>query len=491
MNLLQQFRTAFSFILIAALCLLLVGCSALQSIPDPLAPLVNSDDEPDQSDAVVQPDEVEVLPSQGGLPDYTGQIAAIGADGNLYLFKAGQEPEQLTDDAIVTSSRFRSLRYAHPSWSRDGWLSYARFDLLDEEKVDIYAIRPGETSAVNLFSVETRQEAFSYGAWSPMPCNDGPHCAHFAYIVSDGQNTTLHLTEVNADMQARDELISPPRNVRMIYFSWSPEGDSMFQHFINERLDTLSVYDVGRPRLGSYTLEETPGVFHAPVWSPVDDRLMFTAVDVQENEVSLRVSDFDEESRFGLPGDERAYLSWSPGGEYIAYASGDTFPLSPITILNLESGEELRLDDLTDIVSFYWSPDGEKLAIIRAETIDGSDVRRRLLNDEGTPIPQPSPIAPEDEPRIRLRWYVIEPATENVTAYNQFIATHQQAYYLQFFDQFAQTDRVWSPDSRYIVYAETNQDFTIPSVKLLDTTQPDAEPITLLHGISANFSFGE
>jgi TolB protein len=55
-------------------------------------------------------------------------------------------------------------------------------------------------------------------------------------------------------------------------------------------------------------------------------------------------------------------------------------------------------------------------------------------------------------------------------------------YVLSFFDQFAQSHRIWSPDSAYLVYSEiTGEDETVLSV--LDIRRPDSTPIIVADGV--------
>jgi hypothetical protein len=54
-------------------------------------------------------------------------------------------------------------------------------------------------------------------------------------------------------------------------------------------------------------------------------------------------------------------------------------------------------------------------------------------------------------------------------------------YLLAFFDQFSQSHQLWSPDSRYIVYAEMI-DGGESLVKILDTTADAFVPFTVAEG---------
>jgi hypothetical protein len=61
-------------------------------------------------------------------------------------------------------------------------------------------------------------------------------------------------------------------------------------------------------------------------------------------------------------------------------------------------------------------------------------------------------------------------------------------YLLAFFDQFSQSHRIWSPDSRYIVYSET-ADGGESLVKILDTLAEPFVPFTVAEGEFGTWSY--
>jgi dipeptidyl aminopeptidase/acylaminoacyl peptidase len=56
---------------------------------------------------------------------------------------------------------------------------------------------------------------------------------------------------------------------------------------------------------------------------------------------------------------------WSPDGKYIAFLSGRDDEKTQIWLLNRLGGEAEKLTDTAqDVDEFYWSPDGQRLALI-------------------------------------------------------------------------------------------------------------------------------
>jgi len=59
----------------------------------------------------------------------------------------------------------------------------------------------------------------------------------------------------------------------------------------------------------------------------------------------------------------------------------------------------------------------------------------------------------------------------------------------QYFEQYAQSHRIWSPDSRYIVYAQEVFGESENEIRLLDTSAPDDQPEMIMNGDFAVFAF--
>ena len=60
------------------------------------------------------------------------------------------------------------------------------------------------------------------------------------------------------------------------------------------------------------------------------------------------------------------------------------------------------------------------------------------------------------------------------------VASRDMVYYLNFFDQFARSHSLWSPDGRYVVYGASDT-LGQPSVLLVDTRNP-GQPIKVATG---------
>ncbi len=96
------------------------------------------------------------------------------------------------------------------------------------------------------------------------------------------------------------------------------------------------------------------------------------------------------------------------------------------------------------VVAFFWSPDGKKVAFLRP---DQSGPANR--SPEAAPLQQ--------EERVWLRWHIWD--GERTYPLARFSPTESFLLdYLRYFDQYAQSSSLWSPDSQTLLYAGTSED---------------------------------
>ena len=132
-----------------------------------------------------------------------------------------------------------------------------------------------------------------------------------------------------------------------------------------------------------------------------------------------------------MEGPNAAFL-WSSDGSHLAVAD-DAQPAlygrSPVLVyrvlrvLDGDSFEEVaRVDQ--HVLAYFWSPDGSRIAFA-------------ALRGRGR----------------GLGWTILDVETGAVEEMVDFIPSPDQMTMFQFFDQYAYSHRLWSPDGRYIVFA--------------------------------------
>lgn len=402
----------------------------------------------------------------------SGRLVVQGQDGNLYILEGDATPIGLTDDAHwPTDKAPTSLQYSDPTWSTTGWLSYVRTSVNDQDQpsLSVIALPPDRLSPVTVLEAES--DSYVYGYWAPAACESGTNCGRLAYLINDNEGIAMHLAEVSADGPVVDDTIlgrSAP-----FFYSWAPDGHAMLWYLQHERLVVFGV-DEGT----STGLPDLPGSFAAPAWSPVDDRLMFARYDgVSSRELRksfITIFAGGEHTDIGTQSDTAIYFEWSPDGETVAWTTGGD-PLDPVVLSQADgSGQNIQID-IENVVAFFWSPDSQQLAIVALEPIGEDETA-----DLGSPL------------SMIFTWWTVDVQTGRTTQRARFFPTQEQFDLFRNFDQYAQSHRVWSPDSRYIVYADLPErgSRTLPgTVRLIDTARPDQEPLVLMEGRQAVFSF--
>ena len=130
-------------------------------------------------------------------------------------------------------------------------------------------------------------------------------------------------------------------------------------------------------------------------------------------------------------GPASAFL-WSPDGSHLAVVD-DVRPVrygnTPILVYRqfrmLDSAtfsERARVEE--NVLAFFWSPDGSKIAIV---TIAGTGGE--------------------------LRWTLLDVETGSSIRLADFTPSRDQLTMFQFFDQYAYSHLLWSPDSRYLIFS--------------------------------------
>lgn len=369
--------------------------------------------------------------------DPFNRILIEGDDGNLYIGSTGSmERFALTNDAS------RRRLYGQATWSPDGsmiaWselrsdgnrLNTSRFDGAGRQSLDLPSLP-------------------FYIAWNP----NGDQLAYLSnWQVIDGPSIALRLVDVREEGNSVATLASG----QPLYFSWSPQGDRLLAHVDNERVE---VYDLEGE---AESLVISRSAFSAPHWSPLGEELVYAVAGERTQRLLLTdlagqplqtLTDFMGHVAFSL----------SPDGERVAYiASDDDAGDSTLGALYVVETGSLRTSEVAEqpVLAFFWSPDGSKLAFLALEAVNR---------------------------RVGMRWYVWD--GESTRPYAAFFPSRVLLRdYLPFFDQYAQSHRLWAPDSSAFVFAGTLENGE-EGVWVQPVDTPDVAPVSLGPGVFATWS---
>lgn len=394
----------------------------------------------------------------------SGRIAYVGTDGNIYtVVPDGTRLEAVTRNQPAGTDRYNAL-----AWSSDGRLAFASST---DEGSTLFTAQSDGTERTRVFSGGPDAAPF-YLYWSP----NGQQLAFLTPSQSD--QLTLWIANGHASDSAQTIAQGSPS-----YFSWASNSQSLLMHIGRPQgapNDThMAIFDPGQSML--VELPDTPGGFQAPAWSPNSRQFLFARQGSQRTSELVLAEGDDRRvlasSRTGMA------FAWSPAGDRIAFATPDPVEAllyGSVVVIDLE-GKERRVVAQGQIMAFFWSPDGKRLAVLNFDP--GSQ------EQQGHTIPVRAGVAPRlQSADMGLAWSVVNLADGTSIDFASFQPTEPFLLLVPYFDQYAQSLSLWSPDGRYLVYADVD-DRSQASIRVLDTLEPLQPARRLAEGTFAAWSW--
>ena len=271
----------------------------------------------------------------------------------------------------------------------------------------IYAAEPGDVGLL-------AQGVIHYPLWSP----DG---THLAFIAASSDGLSLYIDDLSDDPGALHLLDDGP-----LWMSWSDDGAALAvhrgsDHFLVDARDWFQVTELDIAAQG----------YRVPAWKPSANTITVLAGDgvATANVSADGVADAPTPLRDARG--EAAFL-WSPSGSHLAVSDAARRFLYRGAVMSAyrrlaiasesapQSADEIR----QPILAFFWSPDGSRLAYITLSDTEGA-----------------------------LRCIVVDMDSRERRSALDFVPSPEQQTLFQFFDQYAYSHSVWSPDSANLVFA--------------------------------------
>ena len=344
------------------------------------------------------------------------RIAYTGPDGQIRTVA----PDGSDEQRISPDEGF----FTWPTWSPDGRrLAFSGVTGGGEEpRVSLYAFNTvnGQLRELHVRESGIRgivaQGAPHYLIWAP----DG---SHLAFIGNSNRGLTLYLDDLADDVGPLPTLDRGP-----LYLDWSPDSRHLLVHRDLKHL----IVDAEDGRASEIPIDSQGIGYRAPAWRPVEDEITFVSSDTY-GRYWLYTADVDAKGQtlVGTVPSGAAFM-WSADGEFLAVTDPErVLTYRPLQLLVYQrvslfkDGTRRHPTEIKDdVVAFFWSPDSTKLAYVTLTRVPGT-----------------------------MRWNILSVADGERWPLVDFVPSLDQVTVFQFFDQYARSHTLWSPDSKSLVFA--------------------------------------
>jgi TolB protein len=361
-----------------------------------------------------------------------GRIVIVDAAGQLRTMDASGGSEH-TFALSGTTAQF-------PAWSPDG-ARLAAVGLKDDE-AGLYVLDDGESGD----SAQTVPEALYTSAQEP---------PFYLYWSPDGRQVTfltseadgLALRAVPADGSTSGGIV---RRGAPMYWTWTAD-DRMLVHAGGDGPDAY-VGEVSLDGQETRRAAVVPGPFQAPAVSTDGQRRAYV-VSTAEPELDTRstvilIEDGRDGSVRRVAVRGRTALGWGPGESRLAFIAPrerQVLPVGPLDVLETSSTQPRTLLD-DDVVAFFWSPNGSTIAALALTDDRPPQVASRV------PLAPGSKVRPAAGPGGALQLVVLAADDGSILLDRSVLLSETFIrQLLPFFDQYALSHHLWSPDGSALV----------------------------------------
>jgi Tol biopolymer transport system component len=354
-----------------------------------------------------------MLPSRAAWP-----IVVLQNDGNLVLANLEGHTQPLTSAADRPGTV-----YLYPAPAPDG------------NSVASVEVAHGDTTATTSLVVHSlggqRKVLFSEPGSIPFYLSWSPDSRRIAFLVGSAGGFTLHGVDVSDQPSARRITPGEPS-----YFAWSPDSQRLLLHTGGAAPNgKLQIYDWGAEQPQPLGLE--PTLFQTPVW--LQNGQQAVAGIRQNGTTSLSTIDAS-----GAVVGQIAEVSpatvfvMSPDTRHLAYIAFAGPNAGQLHLVRADGTNDHQVGD-EPVVTGFWSPTSELLAFISISGAGGTQ-----------------PAALDQQQTARLRWNTLDLRDGSVRSFEPFEPSAEFLYLLPYFDQYAQSIRLWNRTGTQLLYATTD-----------------------------------
>ncbi len=375
------------------------------------------------------------------------RIAYIDPQGRLATTNLDGETRTLTSDGRV---------FQFPAWAPDGSAQLAAI-----------GAAPGETGVYVVADEEDAEVRTLFADAPPVYLYWTPSADAVSFIANRPGGTFGLYLAPNEDNAATELLYEGAP----FYWRWDESGERVLVH-VNLASADARIGWVSRDNPDA--LDEnaaTPGFFQAPDVSASGDFLAFAEQDaLGDSRLVIEATNAaNATERRELPHEGLVAFAWRPsdtGDDLALIRSPSPSPhyYGPLQLLEADTGNlETLADDV--VLAFFWSPDGRYLAYLTPLSGGGSEnvtETRQLQRVSQT-------LQPVQQAPLLLNLSVYDTDTGDNTLLSTFAPSpFFLVQFLPFFDQYARSHQLWSPQSDAIVLpmldGQTESRVTVVSV---------------------------
>ena len=367
------------------------------------------------------------------------------------------------------------VSYSFPAWSPEGDRIAVVGDDAGTGVVHVFGIGPdGSASGDPTAVYDSGDRPPFYLYWSP----DGTRLT-FLTTEPDGG---IALRVAPADASGPAQLI---RHGAPMYWAWTGSG-RLLVHSGGGTADAF----VGE--IGLDGVPVAPGVagsggFRTPAVT-ADGAYRGYVAPGSGTADEVVVESRDGGGRQAVDVDGAAAIDFSPTASDLAFIAPDApggqdpLPIGPLRVLSATTGI-VRTVLAGPVVAFFWSPDGRTLAALQIGQPSGDNIAG--LDGAVTARLARAPLA-APAPGVALRLVFVDVASGAIRAKRGIqLADLFAAQQLPYFDQYALSHRIWSPDSRSIALPVDDPDGTSE----IEVIRADgSDPTHVADGVAAAWS---
>jgi TolB protein len=364
------------------------------------------------------------------------RLAVTDGDGRLFTMDR--------DGGSVTELAIEGLQFGFPAWSPDGTKIAVTGNGADGTRLYLFDAAADTADPMILYDQRDRPPFYLY--WSP-------GSRQIAFLTTEPTSIALRL--VPADGSAEATVV---REGSPLYWDWFG-NDHLVAHIGLGGDDAfLGELDLAGDSTEAEPLE--PGFFRSPAVSR-DGSFRAYVASGEDSTGVVTLESADKSSRQVAPVFGVAAVSFDPTGSTLAYVASEdrsaddlAFPLGPLKSLDPATGASRTLL-ASDVVAFFWSPDGKTIAALTlapdGDEIVGVPGAGLVAARDAGPGTGPGVEPPSNQGVPLLLVFVDVDSGTVVSNRTVKVTSRYVNNILPYYDQYALSHRHWAPDSSAVV----------------------------------------